>query len=134
MSYTGKMPKPSMKRANLEEREADLYYALADRARTLRGRNPQLTLAKCGDLMGVTESMASLKFKGRKWSAFEVRVMADAFGVKTSVLYGDDPMPEPTRPAIISTIDTGRNVGRMGLEPMTDGSWVAPVTPIGRVS
>jgi hypothetical protein len=133
LSYAGDMPKTSKKNLELEDREADLYFALADRARTLRGRNPRLTLAVCGELMGITESMASLKFKGSKWSAFEVRVMADAFQVKTGVLYGDEPMPEPTRPAVITVLDTSKNVGPTGLEPMTstvESGRLATVTPI----
>ena len=116
------MQKTSKKQAQVDDREADLYYALADRARTLRGRMPGLTLSKCGNLMGVTESMASLKFKGSKWSAFEVRVMAEAFGVHVGVLYGDEPMPEPTRPAMVTTLDPSKNAQRVGLggfEPPT---------------
>lgn len=109
MSTVGNMPKTSKNAESVDEFEADFYYALADRARTLRGRRPELTLARCGELMGITESMASLKFKGRKWSAFEVRVMADAFGVSSAVLLGDETMPEPTRPAKVTALDTTKN-------------------------
>lgn len=116
------MPKPSKKQNGIEDREADLYYQLADRARTLRGRNPQLTLAVCGNLMGVTESMASLKFKGSKWSAFEVRAIADAFKVSTAVLYGDEPMPEPTRPASVTALDVARNADRRTTDYGSEGS------------
>lgn len=106
------MPKPSKNTDALDEFEADFYYALADRARTLRGRHTELTLVKCGALMGVTESMASLKFKGSKWSAFEVKVMAEAFGVSPAVLYGEAPMPDPVRPATVTELDTSKNAKR----------------------
>ena len=98
------MPKPSKNVEEVEAEEADFYYALADRARTLRGRHSELTLARCGALMGVTESMASLKFKGAKWSAFEVEVMAKAFKVSPSVLFGSESMPEPVRPARVTKL------------------------------
>lgn len=112
LSIIGDMPKLSKNAEATNEFEADFYYALADRARTLRGRQPELTLTKCGALMGITESMASLKFKGAKWSAFEVGVMADAFGVSPAVLFGSEAMPDPTRPARVTTLDASKNVGK----------------------
>ena len=121
------MPKTSKNAEATNEIEADFYYALADRARTLRGRRNDLTLTRCGALMGVTEGMASLKFKGSKWSSFEVRVMADAFGVSPAVLYGDEPMPEPTRPAMVTKLDPSKNADR----PTKDyGFEVSPVISI----
>lgn len=95
------------------DRESALHYAIADRASTLRRRRG-MTLTQCGNIMGVTESSASLKFSGKgKWSAWEVQQMADTFGVSVAVLYGDESMPEPTRPATVTELDTSKNANRV---------------------
>ena len=112
----------ALKTEERAEYEDAFHYAIADRASTLRRRRG-MTLTQCGAIMGVTESSASLKFSGKgKWSAWEVRRMADTFEVTVGVLYGDEPMPEPNRPATVTTLDTTKNanrVGPTGLEPMT---------------
>lgn len=126
------MPKTSKNAIDTNELEADFYYALADRARTLRGRHPELTLVKCGALMGVTESMASLKFKGAKWSAFEVLVMADAFSVSPDVLYGTDPMPEPQRPARVTSMSGARNSSKKITNRSFASDHTAIITPMRR--
>ena len=109
--------------------EGEMEYAIGDRASTLR-RRAGLTLVECGRIIGVTESSASLKFNGKgKWSAWEVHEMAATLGVTVSVLYGDEPMPEPTRPATVTTLDVSRNIEK---ELRSDNSHRAIVTQIFR--
>ncbi|GAB3805588.1 hypothetical protein GCM10028798_27700 [Humibacter antri] len=91
-------------------------YAIGDNVATLRRRN-KMTLKQVGALIGVGESAASLKLNGiNPWQAHEVRILADHFGVKVGVLFGDDPMPNPTAPARIRRLDSTRNAKR----PLSD--------------
>lgn len=92
----------------------DLYYAIGDRADTLRRRR-RMTQKQLGMTIGITESAMSYKLSGQNpWTAYEVATVARALAVTIGVLYGDEPMPEPTRPARITRIDTSKNADELG--------------------
>lgn len=94
-----------------QEAADDLDYAIGDRVNTLMRRRGY-TRKSMGVVFGLGESAMSLKLNGKRtWSAFDVRLAADELNVTVAVLYGDEPMPEPTRPARITSIDTTKNAG-----------------------
>lgn len=81
--------------------------------------------------VGVDQSTLSLKLNGkRKWTVGELVQVSDIFGVSIDALArrrGLDPIPGGG--SSLHGVGTAirRPVGRTGLEPVTDGSWVAPV-------
>jgi hypothetical protein len=120
----------------LEQTIIDIDYAIGDRVNTLMHRHGY-TRKAFGLLLGLGQSAMSLKVGGhRPWTAMEVKVAADVLKVNVAVLYGDEAMPEPTRPATVTTLDTSKNaVGPTGLDPVTstvEYGRLATVTPLRR--
>ena len=104
-----------------QQNVVDLDYAIGERVDTLR-RRFGYSHDEFGAILGVGGSAVSLKLRGKRgWSAMDVKTSADVLGVRVAVLYGDEPMPEPTRPGLLRVLDTSKNspVGPTGLEPMT---------------
>ncbi len=90
----------------------NIDYGIGDRVNTLM-RRKGYTRETFGALFGIGASAMSLKINGKRtWAAWEVRVAADNLGVSVAVLYGDEPMPEPARPAVVTEIDTTKNAER----------------------
>lgn len=91
---------------------ADFDYAVSDRIGTLRKRvgvtQRQLALA-----IGITESSMSDKLHLGPWNAWELSVIAPMLNTSIDVLYGVDPMPEPTRPARVTRLDPKRNARKI---------------------
>ena len=113
----------------LQEEVADLDYAIGDRVNTLMHRHGY-TRKAFGAKLGLGQSGMSLKISGqRTWTATEVCLAAGYLGVTVSVLYGDEPMPEPTRPATVTALDVSRNIEK---ELRFDNSHRAIVTQIFR--
>lgn len=116
----------------LQEQVADLDYAIGDRVNTLMHRHG-FTRKTLGAMLGIGPSAMSLKVGGqRPWSATEVQVAASHLNVSVAVLFGDEPMPEPTRPAAITKLDPKRNADRRTLDYGSDGSNVTQM--FGKVS
>jgi hypothetical protein len=109
-------------------------YVIGENVATLQ-RRAGLTNAQVGNHFGVSGPAMSLKLHGKRaWSALDVQRAASLFGVRMAQLTGEEPMPEPTAPASVTDISglvgRRRSVGRTGLEPVTDGLWVAPVAQL----
>lgn len=84
-------------------------YEIGENVTTLRRRR-KMTIKQVGALIGVGESAASYKLSGSNpWQAHEVRIIADYFGVRVGVLYGDEELPRPTAPAHVTRLDPTRN-------------------------
>lgn len=115
----------------LQEEVANLDYAIGDRINTLLHRH-SLTRKTFGAKLGIGPSGMSLKIGGRRtWSATEVKIAADILGVKVGVLYGEDPMPDPARPTVVTPLDPSKNAKMRTLDYRAVGSeGLAPVTPI----
>jgi len=88
------------------EQADDIDYAIGDRVNTLM-RRANFTREGFGSIFGISGSAMSLKLAGKRtWAAWEVRRAADTLAVAVAVLYGDEPMPEPTRPARVIDMST----------------------------
>lgn len=82
----------------------------------------KLTQTDFAPRIGLTQAGLSKKLRGeRGWSVGELVSVAAALGTTVAYLVGE---------TLDITGPDSEPVGRTGLEPVTDGLWVAPVTPI----
>lgn len=83
-------------------------YTVGEITDTLR-RRAGMTTAALGERFGLSASAMSLKLRGqRAWSARDIHDAAQMFGVRMAVLTGEEPMPDPTSPAIITDFSAAR--------------------------
>lgn len=88
---------------------SEIDYAIGDRVETLM-RRAGYNKTTLGRVFQLSPSAMSLKLRGqRSWSAVDVSLAAATVGVRVAVLYGEEPMPEPTLPARVTPLDTSKN-------------------------
>ena len=108
--------------AKAEQIVSELDYAIGDRVETLM-RRAGYNRTSLGHVFDLGASAMSLKLRGRRaWSVVDLQRASAILGVRMAVLVGEEPMPEPTLPAVVTVLDTSKNaakVGSAGIEPTT---------------
>lgn len=93
-----------MTRTAVEAAVSAIDYVIGENVDTLR-RRAGLTKAQLATRFQVSPSAMSLKLSGKRaWSALDVQAVARMFGVRMAQVQGEEPLPDPTSPAVITDI------------------------------
>lgn len=83
-------------------------FTIGENVDTMRRRSG-LTTAALGERFGVSASAMSLKLRGqRSWSAQDLHDASRLFSVRIAVLIGEEPLPDPSAPAVVSDFAVAR--------------------------
>ena len=94
----------SMTQTAVEAAVSAIDYVIGENVDTLR-RRAGLTKAQLATRFQVSPSAMSLKLSGKRaWSALDVQAVARMFGVRMAQVQGEEPLPDPTSPAVITDI------------------------------
>lgn len=93
-----------MTQTAVEAAVSAIDYVIGENVDTLR-RRAGLTKAQLATRFQVSPSAMSLKLSGKRaWSALDVQAVARMFGVRMAQVQGEEPLPDPTSPAVITDI------------------------------
>ena len=93
-----------MTQTAVEAAVSAIDYVIGENVDTLR-RRAGLTKAQLATRFQVSPSAMSLKLSGKRaWSALDVQAVARIFGVRMAQVQGEEPLPDPTSPAVITDI------------------------------
>lgn len=120
-----------VRKSAVEEAVSEIDYTIGDNVNTLR-RRARLTNAALGRHFSISASAMSLKLSGKRaWSSVDTQLAARLFGVRMAQLQGEEPMPEPTTPAVVAEIVPIKEVGPGRIELPTPTVEAPQFTPPG---